>query len=204
MSEFFRYVINIIVLIDVHNGIITAIATILIATFTIVLARVTRYQAVMTKETIDLTRDQFYKTYRPRLRVRRITLHETEGDPIKFNYMVVNVGEALATLKKHEIILSIQSTNNTTKPIEHYLSLECRELRPGESVEFSTSRNFGDKFEFDCGWAIHGGGGTLKIRGVVAYEDSIGTMRRTGFLRTYDAELERFRASDDIEEEYED
>jgi len=204
MSEFFRYLINIIVLMDVHNGIITAIATIFIAVFTIILATVTRYQAILTKKTIDLTREQINKTYRPRLRVRRITLQKTGGDPIQCNYLVVNVGETLATLKNHEITLSVQSTNNTTKPIEHYLSLECRELRPGESAEFSTGRIFSAEFEFDCGWAISSGGSALKIRGMLEYEDSLGIMRRTGFLRTYDATLGRFRPSDDIEEEYAD
>ena len=56
--------------------------------------------------------------------------------------------------------------------------------------------------QYDYGWGI--ASSPLKIRGIVEYEDGAGTTRRTGFLRTYDVKLGRFRASDDKEEEYED
>jgi len=58
---------------DDHNGAVTAVATIAIALFTIVLARVTGQQARLTRQSIDLARAEFVSTHRPRIIVRNLS-----------------------------------------------------------------------------------------------------------------------------------
>jgi hypothetical protein len=53
MIESFKWLINSLEFVDAHNGAITAIATILIAGFTVVLARVTGRQANLTRRRLS-------------------------------------------------------------------------------------------------------------------------------------------------------
>lgn len=187
---------------DVHNGLVTAVGTIVIAAFTIVLAFVTRRQAFLTTDAIKLARDEFNATHRPKLRVRLIRPHLADGKPISVRYTIVNIGGTRAILKRHDVKLYAQPANNGIKAIQQSFPLACHELKPGESEEFFlTSKNIEFEYEFHWDFAA---GGVLKIGGVVEYEDGVGIMRRTGFLRTYDVALGCFRKSEDTEEEYED
>jgi hypothetical protein len=58
---------------DENNGLTTALATVVVATFTIVLAYSTRSQAHLTREVIALARDEFVSSHRP-----KIIIHATE------------------------------------------------------------------------------------------------------------------------------
>src|SRR6185312_2043492 len=62
------------IFIDKNNGPLTAIATIAVAAFTLVLWIATSRQARLTRESIALSNRTFIATHRPRLRVRRISL----------------------------------------------------------------------------------------------------------------------------------
>src|SRR5437867_3113092 len=57
---------------DENNGLITALATVVVATFTIVLAHSTRRQASLTRDAIELGTREFLATHRPKIRVRYI------------------------------------------------------------------------------------------------------------------------------------
>jgi hypothetical protein len=165
--------------------------------------RATTQQACITDAALKLARDEFNATHRPKLRVRLV--HFTDDEPIRIHYTVVNIGETRAILKRHEITLSVQPGpvqpgDNVDNPIQKELSLECPQLKGGESRPFS--KNIDD--QFNVAWGIFDDGSILKIQGIIEYEDGAGTTRRTGFLRTYDVKLGHFRASGDIEEEYED
>ncbi len=61
-----------------HNGAVTAIATIFIAIFTIVLACVTRKQARLTKHITNLARAEFLSTHRPKIMVRRFRMTDAK------------------------------------------------------------------------------------------------------------------------------
>lgn len=179
-----------------YNGAVTAIATAFIAVFTIALALVTNRQAKLTRDAINLARDEFNATHRPKISVRRVK-PQPYGAPTRVQYVIVNIGETPAIIKWHAITLYIQS--GTTEQTQG-ISLECSQLEGGESRTFSA--NVDDEFAY--AWGIASDSSVVKIRGLLEYEDGVGTTRRTGFLRTYDDTLRRFRASDDTEEEYED
>ena len=116
---------------------------------------------------------------------------------------MVNIGETLAILIRHDLMLYVQPTGDVSNATQHPVQLECRELKPGESAAFLVDIIIGSESEYDFAWNF-AVAGTLRIRGRIEYKDTRGITRRTGFLRTYDVELGRFRASGDTEEEYED
>lgn len=55
---------------DKYNGAVTAVATAFIAIFTIVLVRVTGRQARLTTAALNLARQEFVATHRPRVVLR--------------------------------------------------------------------------------------------------------------------------------------
>jgi len=199
--------VAVLTFLDVHNGLVTAIATIFIAAFTIVLAIVTRRQGLLTREAIKLARDEFNATHRPKLRVRRMRPHPTDCTPVGVQYAMVNVGETTAIIKRHELTATIYLTTLCTQPDDseakqtpQSITLDCPQLEGGESRLFYFSTNIDS--QYGLGWGM--ANSNLKIRGIVEYEDGVWIKRRTGFLRTYDVTLGCFRKSGDAEEEYED
>jgi hypothetical protein len=60
--------------INEHNGAITALATIVIAAFTMTLWFATNQQAHLTRDSIELARADLIANYRPRLRVRNVVV----------------------------------------------------------------------------------------------------------------------------------
>jgi hypothetical protein len=176
----------------------------IIAIFTVILPIVTAglifvgiCQTRQVAKTIALGRDEFNATHRPKLRVRVMKPPLTDDKVFTIHYTVFNIGERLAIPKHHEIMWYVQPATETSVITESH-SFPCPELKPGQSemkkihiTDFSRSYDLFAGAEF-------------KIRGIIKYEDNDGIMRRTGFLRTYNAVLRCFRASEDKGEEYED
>lgn len=65
-----------------YNGAVTAFATVWIAVFTIVLAVVTGRQARLTRQAIDLNREEFISTHRPKLVVWQGVGREEDQHPL--------------------------------------------------------------------------------------------------------------------------
>lgn len=94
--------------IEAYNGAITAIATVVMAAFTIVLAIVTARSLRLTKQSVELARNEFISTQRPKLRIRNITIdypssaHQARGRyfgencVVHGNLWVVNIGNTNA------------------------------------------------------------------------------------------------------------
>jgi hypothetical protein len=161
------------------------------------------YQAFELRKTVaaaakqaNLARDEFNATHRPKLRVRLIRLDRIDGPQIRIRYTVVNIGETLAILKRHEVMLYIRDAD-----IQQGSLAECRELAGGESFICSVPVTFDRDLRWD--FAVSG---EIKVRGRIEYEDIRGITRRIGFFRTYDHRRGYFRKRDDTEdeEEYED
>jgi hypothetical protein len=128
------------------------------------------------RDGVKVARDEFNATHRPKLRVRCMKPNPF-GNPVEVQYAIVNVGETPAIIKRHEITLC------KAKETLQGVSLECPQLERGESRTFGT--NFDAQFEY--GWGIAADSSILTIQGIVEYEDKVGILRRTGFLRIYDA-----------------
>jgi hypothetical protein len=123
---------------------------------------------------------QFAATHRPRLKVRYIKFAVRDSGTF-IQYLVVNVGVSSAKVKGHTI--TILHKKSDRKPHE----VECFDLAGGEqkTVDFNLAKSFDDTFDLI----------TTRLRGVIEYEDGIGTMRRTGFAGAPDTDLHGFVAA---------
>lgn len=180
---------------------ITAISTAFIGLFTYTLYKTTSAQARLTRDSIDLARQEFIATHRPRLRVRRFRAHLNEGQPVKISYLVTNVGDSPAHVKGIDTKIGVCTVNGE----ELYDTPEIgeeRRIKPGESRLYVTVAL---KLLYDDAWGVtEYVQAWVAVRGTIEYTDDNGVERSTGFWRRREAISGEFRAKDDPDYEYED
>jgi len=95
MTEFGGWLLCVL---DTHNGAVTAVATVFIAFFTIVLACVSRRQARLISDQVKLARDEFNATHRPEISILSFeSSHEgAEDERVAVQVMYVNKGRSIA------------------------------------------------------------------------------------------------------------
>lgn len=200
---------------------LTAISTVVIAAFTVVLAWVGYCQARLIRKSIDLARTEFISTHRPIIRVRRVYLSAfaarfgadniSHDDEVEVEIVIANAGETNAHITDSRYRLYFFKT---ATPEDDSLFGEFPKriidtklmLASGETKRlFVTSRAVmeapppGQRIMRQLaaeGWHMH-------IVGLFIYEDDSRTRRETGFLR----EWQRgggFRKIEDSGYEYED
>jgi hypothetical protein len=164
-------------------------------------------QALLTQQSIDLTRSEFLATHRPRLRARVVKVGGNDVNVFKIEYSIINVGETPATITLHKISLIADPMVPDTNTLEQKISGDCLRLSGGEAKVVIWTYNFdfgsGQGAEYDTTFHVKSGG-VLRIKGIIKYVDDAGVKRRTGFLRTYSQGFKYFTASKDINEDYED
>jgi hypothetical protein len=190
---------------------ITAAATVLVAGFTAVLYRATNKQAVLTRQSIDLARQEYISTHRPKLSVRHIVPTLKDGEPISIQCTVTNVGETKARLQAQRITLTVFplrpiNVGEDPQPVEPLVSdlwLLMSDLVGGQSEIFVTQRP--TAFQYSDGWKLNVmHGGAMFLRGEFLYSDENDVARRMGFSRRYDPLSKRFAGSSEDEDEYQD
>lgn len=195
--------------IEKYNGAITAIATVFVASFTAVLYRATNRQATLTRQSIDLARQEYVSTHRPRLSVRHIVPTLKEGEPISVRCTVTNVGETKARLQSQKISVTVVlnrpfNVNEERLPPEIKRSdiwLRMSDLAGGQSEIFLTER--GTSFPYSSSWKLNlMPGDNMYIDGEFLYAGDNNVARRIGFSRGYNHLSGRFGVED--ESEYQD
>lgn len=185
--------------IESHNGGITALATLVIAAFTGTLWISTSKQARLTRESIDLARNEFISTWRPKLRVRNIVVYQPEGGekfplftpcrPLIGKLQVVNIGGTTAKIKQGRIIVF---WNESGLPMELPYArsnigvyLPEASLAPGKSIEPAFQSDA--TLPANVGTISTGVIGQLHlyVMGSIEYDDESGIRRRTNFCREY-------------------
>jgi hypothetical protein len=192
-----------------YNGAVTAVATGVVAIFTIVLARVTGRQARLTRESIDLARQEFIATHRPRVVVRYIQGPFRDDDGHRFVWItIVNTGANDAIIEQVGADLALRRDEDDRwetpgldagpKTVEPFV------LTSGQRHVFTVTAKTSDATEeaiFRDAWDNH----QLCAVGVVRYKDGNGIGRDTGFFRVLDDDGEKFVLSPhDAEMEYQD
>ena len=166
----------------------------------------TKKSADAAKKSIELIKQEFITTHKPRLRVHSIYLEKlsstpnfTNGSPPithQINCSIDNIGRSTATIIK--ISMTFRRLNDPLpvpsygKPLFIKKTIAC-----GEST--AESCNVG-AFVINCN--IERGIDDLYFFGYIDYLDDIGTTRRTAFCRRYIQETKRFTKVDDEEYEY--
>ncbi len=170
--------------IDANSALLTAIATVLIAAFTLTLYEATNKQGRLTQKAIELARDEFVATHRPRVVLQKIV--EWDFGEIKrlasVDVVIANAGETAATVLDWSAIVYIQRNDNGFSPdmnvsIERMpatFDLEAGEERRVAAVQKSLFWGSGD---------LMAGEAVMFLVGVICYEGNDGIRRNTGFAR---------------------
>lgn len=195
---------EIIYFLQTYNGAITAIATVFIALFTIVLARVSRTQARLTNAALKLARDEFDATHRPHLVIRDLFRRENA-----ITYLLVNIGDAPGTIVESRIVAEFVplKEQNHIPPLRSagHDDLGRLSFEVGEAKELLYE--VPPDLDFNSGFkqAIRGQpSGQIYFGGTIVYSDRRGQRRRTLFRRSWNAAVQRFGYLRDGDLEYED
>lgn len=190
-----------------------------LAVGTLYVAAQTRQATTLTKESLDLARQEFIATHRPKLRVRNVTIRSVlpekpidpyrpfkKGDIVRGELYVVNVGDTPATVgESHCIVTWRQGLLPMERPYEADTAnnfLRTPILRSGESIEgrFHSSEMMADDVEDYCmsNYKKH-----LWVMGWIEYTDDLGSKRRCVFCREWHGESQNFVPVGNIDYEHE-
>ena len=158
------------------------------------------------KESIELVKQGFFATHRPKLRVHSIWLRKLDSTPDFINdskpimHQVVcsisNTGKTTATIRR----MSIKFERlNKPLPVPSYSNPNVIEQTIASGDTVTKSCDVG-AFVVDC--SIDREVNDLYFFGYIDYRDDIGTIRRTAFCRLYNRETKRFTKVDDEDYEY--
>jgi hypothetical protein len=179
---------------------LTAISTLAIAVFTIVLAWVGYYQARLIRKSINLARSEFISSHRPRLRIRSVDRSTSNPtDYIAVRFAVVNVGDTEAHLLGSRVVIDFFPEK---PPIDFdgMNVVEPRKFLPGASDSYvATSRRKWLSLQSEYNATRY-----LFIHGQIVYRNDLGTTYTTSFCRIWNVAANRFKRTDDPDYEYED
>jgi hypothetical protein len=195
-----------------HNGAVTAIATIFIAIFTIVLACVTRKQARLTKDITNLARAEFLSTHRPKIMVRRFRLSYDDlgGDFVEVHLTVVNKGSTKAQIEQAKGMVYFRSPDSVWPyDFDTYggqMQISQKVLPAGgmTDAKITSIESFKHARGEYPSVSLSVPGVSVYVAGCIGYKDDIGITRTTAFLRQLNHSNHRFSAVGDDDYEYQD
>ena len=193
---------------------ITAIATAIMAAFTGCLWWSTKKLWETTEKSIELAREEFIATHRPKLRVHSISFTynctiEAEGWNVQ--YLIDNIGESSAiinkckfTFKKLKEPFPVHLPFSDESPLIEKVFIKSGESTKGSICQFDKETRGAVLFHKT---ALDGGSqgrnsNDLYFFGYIDYTDNIGTNRRTAFCRQYNIKTRRFTKVEDEDYEY--
>lgn len=198
-------------IIDGHNGLVTAVATVFVAGFTWTLWRTSAEQSRLTRASINLGTREFISTHRPKIIVRAFEMGDKEL-PVDTSILVLfvaqNIGESTAHIQQirsrvliHDARYQIP-TNLTLRPT----------IVDGQMIAYDIPLKGGEKelFSVDDGTAprnnesmeVYGETKNLYCIGVILYSDDNGTERETGFCRKWNFRADGWETIGNSEYEY--
>jgi hypothetical protein len=189
-----------------YNGAVTAVATIFIAAFTIVLAKVTGKQARLSRESIDLARSEFIATHRPRIVLRDVSF--VDGQIL---YMLVNTGDTKATVVESWILDEFVPTAQAIRPLRSagHDDLGRITFAGGEVRDLTHAPQMGAYIRIPDMMRIAVEDqppmiGEIYFTGAILYSDDVGNRRRAVFRRRWDRGSKGFIGMNDSDQEYAD
>jgi hypothetical protein len=190
---------------DRWSTLITALATVVIGLFTFTLWTSNRQLLKTTNQSINLARDEFLSTHRPKLRVRQFVLDlPTPENPLVVHFATVNVGATPANWRNIAAEVALWNGRSWEAPGVHQIveSINHPPIKSGQRLQVAIRSRFNISAEQIR--AIEKGSLVVCAVGELTYADSSGVMRRTGFRRNYDIGADMFTASPNKDQEYED
>lgn len=203
-----------------YNGLITAIATVFIAWFTLTLRKSSDRLANISEQQTNLLNAQRLIDHRPRLNVRHVSLASEEsgpgdllslGEKFKGGLAVVNVGGTQATIINSFYTIFFSRTG---LPMASPLDIQINELiwlpkklGVGESVACQIEGVVAAKVSEDSFIELksrNAYGWTIYVMGQIEYSDDAGNHRFMGFCRQWGGGPGTFQPVSDQDYEYQD
>lgn len=187
--------VKIMQFLDHYGSAFTALATIAIAGFTATLWYSTNGMLQATKDAVDLTRDEFNATHRPKLFVHTVTVIDKgrwRDKSAKGIITVVNGGDSPAFVIEWRAIIYYQHPEAAFVPGLDVEPVQTPNpagagIGAGEWQDIGHSQVRGVDDDWDQFIAL---GGRMFFLGRITYKGSDGVRRNVGFCREYDAETE--------------
>jgi hypothetical protein len=166
---------------------LTAISTLVIAGFTIVLAWVGYCQARLIRKSIDLARDEFLSTHRPEVRIKHVwllneALHYDEA--VRVRVVCVNTGRTTATISDYSIEFVVVKPGRLLPVDPKLTAINANQFALASGISLPLPDVSYDLTEADE-IAVRRQGAQLYCLGVVHYLDSVKRIRTTAFCRVY-------------------
>jgi hypothetical protein len=193
MSEAFVVLRQIGSFLDCHSGAVGAVAALFVAAFTLTLWLTTR-------RTLKHLEREFLATFRPRLKVRQMSLREADGDSW-VQYVIANVGGSPATVTESNIT-PVFFTPQTATPGNPYndrrAAIGTPTIGPGQAIfgEYGAENMLAGRISAEHDKTLH-------LVGYIVYVDGLDIPRRMGFDRVYDSSSRRFRHFEAVGDDYE-
>jgi hypothetical protein len=182
----------------------TAVATVFIAIFTFTLWQSTKRMMKATQTAVDLARQEFLSTHRPRIILREaFTTELKEGEDVKIRLHFANIGETTGTIFRSEVSAVVVPSERVM--IHPTLDLNFDDafgritLRAGEArtIDFPSGPPIwrADMFRLKSVLTMPvttRRDYTIHISGQFLYSDELGINRRTAFRRELHPERRRF------------
>lgn len=188
---------------------LTAVSTLAIAFFTIVLAWTSYCQARLIRRSIDLARDEFNSSHRPRIVVRDVWCEP----PGNISYMLFNTGDTTARVVESWVLAEFIPSNQAIRPLRsaghndlgqiRFAAGEMKDLTYSAPSEVSAYMLVPDMMRIateDRGPMV----GDFYFTGAILYADDAGNLRRSVFRRRWDKDRKCFVRLDDSDQEYAD
>lgn len=183
-------------LVSRHNGFFTLLSTIFVAFFTYTLWKTSSEQGALTRESIDLARQEFITSHRPRLRIRRVTFESIcDGRPVEGYLTVSNIGDTPATIIQAGVDVFTRYSVSQSGIGFAYSNSVPKDIIPvhintGETVKVDF-RSVSPLTHEEMNQADAGELEIMSI-GQILYVDEIKTKRTVGFIRAYNVNMNRF------------
>jgi hypothetical protein len=152
----------------------------------------------LTRRSIELARDEFNATHRPRVKIRVISAPEVETDrTATFRVVVVNVGDTPANITNYRLKAWLFTGEESVEIV-----LKAEDITQDVWLESGDRQIFEHRTQYS--W-IDPGQSTFWLDGEITYTDGRNLTRRTGFARKCDMKRGTYSVFDLFAEyEYED
>jgi hypothetical protein len=180
--------------IDAHNGLVTALATVVMAAFTGTLW-------LVTGNAVHLAREEFVATHRPKIVTRSFEAATSDGsETVAFAFVNVGVSDA----KIVEIGCCVTENSDPGKIIEREAGFFPFDMASGDKRQhFVTNGRIAFANAGKVGAYLHPDL-SLYLIGYIKYLDALGRARETGFCRKFNTANARWVRQSQSEYEYED
>lgn len=187
---------------------ITAVATGVIGLFTYTLYKTTAVQARLTRDSIDLARQEFIATHRPKIILRDAWAIPADGVAVTVMLTFVNQGIAKAWITESAITVEFFERSGalflSPDPIHRMDLASPNDFVGGQVRNFTfTSRSLVWDHRMTATYYVPDDLGVF-VMGHVVYIDEANVRRHTAFRRRFDPKTQRFSRREGDELDYAD